>query len=66
MLTTATDAARRTKSLVASNLRDGLASQLELLDAERSALRIEREALRVRAARLQATVALIRALGGSW
>jgi multidrug efflux system outer membrane protein len=46
--------------------RNGLVSQLDLLDARRSELRNRREALQVRAAQYQATVGLVRALGGSW
>ncbi|NMG45540.1 efflux transporter outer membrane subunit [Aromatoleum toluvorans] len=46
--------------------RSGLVSQLDLLDARRSELRNRREALQVRAAQYQATVALVRALGGGW
>lgn len=65
-LRNATESARRTTALVASNYRSGLASQLELLDAQRNELRDRREGLRVRAARFQATVGLIRALGGGW
>jgi outer membrane protein, multidrug efflux system len=62
----ATKAALRTTELVASNYEDGLASQLELLDAERNELRIRRQALLVHTARFQATVGLIKALGGGW
>jgi multidrug efflux system outer membrane protein len=62
----ATGAAQRTTALVASNYEDGLASQLELLDAERVELRDRRQALLVHAARFQATVGLIKALGGGW
>ncbi|NMG75219.1 efflux transporter outer membrane subunit [Aromatoleum diolicum] len=46
--------------------RNGLVSQLDLLDARRSELRNRREALQVRAAQYQATVGLVRALGGGW
>ena len=46
--------------------RDGLVSQLELLDARRSELRNRRQALQVRTAQYTATVGLIRALGGDW
>jgi multidrug efflux system outer membrane protein len=46
--------------------RNGLVSQLDLLDARRSELRNRREALQVRAAQFEATVGLIRALGGDW
>jgi multidrug efflux system outer membrane protein len=41
-------------------------SQLELLDAQREELRLRRQAVQVRGAQLQATVGLIRALGGGW
>jgi multidrug efflux system outer membrane protein len=66
VLKRATDAALRTKALVASNYKVGLASQLELLDAERSELRDRRQSLLVHAARFQATVGLVKALGGGW
>jgi len=66
VLTNATEAARRTSALVESNYRNGVASQLELLDAQRTELRIERRALQVRAAQFQTSVGLIRALGGGW
>ena len=46
--------------------RNGLVSQLELLDARRSELRNRRQALQVRTAQYTATVGLIRALGGDW
>lgn len=62
----ATAAARRTSGLVASSYRGGLASQLELLDAQRNELRSRRQALQVQAARYTATVGLVRALGGGW
>jgi multidrug efflux system outer membrane protein len=66
VLQRATDAARRAKSLVASNYKAGLASQLELFDADRNELRDRRQALVVHAARFQATVGLVKALGGGW
>jgi outer membrane protein, multidrug efflux system len=62
----AVDAAARATTLSATRYRNGLVSQLELLDAQRSELRNRRQALQVRAAQYQATVALIRALGGGW
>ena len=46
--------------------RNGLVSQLELLDARRSELANRRVAVQVRAAQYQATVGLIKALGGGW
>jgi multidrug efflux system outer membrane protein len=58
--------AHRTTSLSDARYRAGYVSQLELLDAQRSELRNRREALQVRSARYQSTVALVRALGGSW
>jgi len=58
--------ASRTTSLSDARYRAGYVSQLELLDAQRSELRNRREALQVRSARYQSTVALVRALGGSW
>ncbi|RZJ24739.1 MAG: efflux transporter outer membrane subunit, partial [Haliea sp.] len=58
--------AARATVLSDSRYRNGLVSQLELLDAQRSELRNRREALQVRAAQYLATVGLIRALGGGW
>jgi multidrug efflux system outer membrane protein len=62
----AVDAASRATVLSTSRYRNGYVSQLELLDARRSELANRRQALQVRAAQYQATVGLIRALGGSW
>uniref|UniRef100_UPI0017ED93B3 TolC family protein n=1 Tax=Ramlibacter sp. TaxID=1917967 RepID=UPI0017ED93B3 len=62
----AVDAARRASTISETRWRNGLVSQLELLDARRSELRNRRDALHVRAAQYQATVALIRAIGGEW
>lgn len=58
--------ATRATVLSDSRYRNGLVSQLELLDAQRSELRNRRQALQVRAAQYLATVGLIRALGGGW
>jgi outer membrane protein, multidrug efflux system len=58
--------ASRSTALSGARYRAGYVSQLELLDAQRSELRNRREALQVRSARYQSTVALVRALGGSW
>jgi multidrug efflux system outer membrane protein len=60
-----TSAARAT-ALSDSRYRNGLVSQLDLLDAQRSELRNKRQALQVKSAQYQATVLLIRAIGGSW
>jgi multidrug efflux system outer membrane protein len=62
----AVSSASRATALSTSRYRNGFISQLELLDAQRSELRNRREAAQVRAAQYQATVGLIRALGGSW
>jgi outer membrane protein, multidrug efflux system len=62
----AVDAARRATTLSDTRYRSGLVSQLELLDARRSELRNRRQALQVRSSQYQATVGLIRALGGGW
>ena len=62
----AVTAARRATSLSDSRYRNGMVSQLDLLDARRSELRNRRQALAARSARYQATVGLIRALGGGW
>ncbi len=59
-------ASTRALLLTASRLRQGLASQLDLLDAQRSELRSRRLRLQAQAAQAQATVALIKALGGGW
>ena len=58
--------AARTTSLSDVRYRNGLVSQLDLLDARRSELRNRRQALQVRSAQYQATVGLVRALGGGW
>jgi multidrug efflux system outer membrane protein len=64
--TTAVDAASRATALSDTRYRNGLVSQLELLDARRSELADRRVAAQVRAERYEATVGLIRALGGGW
>lgn len=58
--------AARATVLSNSRYRNGLVSQLDLLDAQRSELFNRRQALQVRSAQYQATVALVRALGGGW
>jgi multidrug efflux system outer membrane protein len=58
--------ADRVLALSASRRANGLASQLEVLDATRSALRDRRTVARVRAARFLATINLIQAMGGGW
>ncbi len=62
----AVEAASRATVLSDSRYRNGMVSQLELLDARRSELHNRRQALQVKAAQYSATVGLIRALGGGW
>jgi outer membrane protein, multidrug efflux system len=62
----AVSAASQALKLSDTRYRNGLVSQLELLDARRSELANKRSALQVRSAQYQATVGLIRALGGGW
>jgi multidrug efflux system outer membrane protein len=62
----AVESAGRATLLSESRYRSGLSSQLEVLDARRTELRSRRQALEVRSAQYQATVALVRALGGGW
>jgi len=62
----AVSAAGQALKLSDTRYRNGLVSQLELLDARRSELANRRSALQVRSAQYQATVGLIRALGGGW
>jgi multidrug efflux system outer membrane protein len=62
----AVESAQRATSLSEVRYRNGYVSQLDLLDAQRSELRNRRQALQVRSSQYQATVGLVRALGGSW
>ncbi|MBX9793885.1 MAG: TolC family protein, partial [Burkholderiaceae bacterium] len=59
-------AASRATVLSDSRYRNGLVSQLDLLDAQRSELTNRRQALQVKSAQYQSTVGLVRALGGGW
>jgi multidrug efflux system outer membrane protein len=62
----AVSSASRSTSLSEVRYRNGFVSQLDLLDAQRSELRNRRQEVQIRSAQYQATVALVRALGGSW
>jgi multidrug efflux system outer membrane protein len=62
----AVESATRATQLSDSRYRNGLVSQLELLDAQRSELSSRRQALHVRSAQYRSTVGLVRALGGGW
>lgn len=59
-------AARRATAIAEARYRAGAANYLEVIDAQRSQLAIERLAVQIEGARHNATVALIRALGGGW
>lgn len=62
----AVESATRATTLSNSRYRNGLVSQLDLLDARRQELQNRRQALQVKSAQYQSTVGLIRAIGGSW
>jgi multidrug efflux system outer membrane protein len=59
-------AGTRAAELARSRHANGLVSQLEVLGAERGALKARRAAQAIEAQRFASTVALIRALGGGW
>ncbi|MEJ8854684.1 efflux transporter outer membrane subunit [Variovorax robiniae] len=58
--------ATRATVLSDARYRNGYVSQLDLLDARRSELQNRRQQLQVKSAQYQATVGLIKALGGGW
>jgi multidrug efflux system outer membrane protein len=62
----AVSAAQRASAISETRYRNGLVSQLELLDARRNELLNRRQVQRVEAAQQLATVRLIRAIGGGW
>jgi multidrug efflux system outer membrane protein len=62
----AVQAAQRTRQLSRELYVKGLASFLDVVDAERTALELERQAVNLRGQQALYTVALIRALGGTW
>lgn len=62
----AVKAARHTYDLAINRYREGAVSYLEVIDAENVRLTTDRSELNVGTARLQASVDLIRAIGGSW
>ena len=66
VLAQAATAAQRAQALAESRWKNGLASQLELLQARRTAWKAERQRLQAAAAQGSATVSLVKALGGGW
>jgi NodT family efflux transporter outer membrane factor (OMF) lipoprotein len=59
-------AARESQTLATNRYKEGVVSYLDVVSAQTTALQAERTAELVRTRRLQASVDLIRALGGGW
>jgi multidrug efflux system outer membrane protein len=59
-------ASERAAQLADSRYRNGYTSYFEVIDAQRTLLAARRAQMQIRGARAGTTVALIRALGGSW
>lgn len=62
----AVDAARKAEALATARYKAGLVAVLDVIDAQRTHLNAQRNLLGVRNQQMQASVALIRALGGGW
>ncbi|WP_213949728.1 efflux transporter outer membrane subunit [Luteibacter sp. dw_328] len=63
---TAAEAAKSSQALATNRYNEGVVSYLEVVTAQATALKAERAAERVRTRQLQASVDLIRAMGGGW
>jgi NodT family efflux transporter outer membrane factor (OMF) lipoprotein len=62
----AADAARQTLAMSMSLYQNGATSYLDVVTAQTSALVAEREVLGLQTRRIQASISLVRALGGGW
>lgn len=62
----AVNSAERAEQLATARYKSGLVNVLELVDAQRTRLRVERGRVQVRQQQMLASVTLIRALGGGW
>lgn len=62
----AVGSASRALSIAQARYRAGATGYLDVIDAQRSLLAVQRLDTQIRGARANSTVALIRALGGSW
>jgi outer membrane protein TolC len=62
----AAEAAKASQALATNRYNEGVVSYLEVVTAQATALKAERAAERVRTRQLQASVDLIRAMGGGW